>query len=351
MDVPVWRTPEALGLPFDQYQRYSTAARVVARLGGSEGRTILDVGGGPGFLELFFPGSKVAVVDRFGTHEGNFVVADGARLPFADGAFDIVLTLDTLEHIPAEHREAFLRECRRVAGDYVVLSAPHATEGVELAEQALQAFVTARFGEVFGTLQEHIDNGLPHLEDTVRLLGGDGWNVAVLPSGYLPRWLLGMVFHHEMLATGLPELDAIHRFYNEQQSQADNAAPAYRHVVVASGHRSERELRDVVEELTSPADSAESRSTLAAIAGTLLTARLGATGAAAQHAADVTQLREELARTRESVADREAHLVAARDRITALESELSRLRNAFPLRMWHAVAHRSSRQDQQQEDM
>ncbi|MFC8192698.1 class I SAM-dependent methyltransferase [Cellulomonas sp. NPDC057328] len=350
MDQPIWRSHEALGLPFDQYQRYATAARVVDALGGSHGRTMLDVGGGPGFLELFFPGAQVAVVDRYGTHEGNFVVADGAQLPFADASFDIVLTLDTLEHIPAQYREAFLAECHRVARDYVVLSAPHATEGVELAEQALQAFVTARFGEVFGTLQEHIDNGLPRIEETVAALAADDWAVGVLPSGYLPRWLLGMMFHHEMLASGMPELDAVNRFYNERQSLSDNAAPSYRHVVVASRTRSLEELTRVVDDLRSPAQSADAAGTLAAIGGAVLASRLGAAGVAASQQAELARLREELATTRAVVADREAHLVAARDRIVVLEDHVAQLRDSLPRQAWRAVTRRGSKQDESLED-
>jgi SAM-dependent methyltransferase len=156
---PRWAGEDAVRLPFDQYQRYSGAARLVDRLVGGADYSMLEVGGAPGFPEIFFAASRLAVVDRFGKHEGNFVVVDGARLPFDDESFDVVVTLDTLEHIVPQDRPAFLAECRRVSRDLVVLSAPHATAHVVEAELALQSFVTARFGEVFETLQEHADRG------------------------------------------------------------------------------------------------------------------------------------------------------------------------------------------------
>lgn len=314
-----YRSPEALGLPFDQYQRYATAARVVESLGGWEGHRVLDVGGAPGFLELFFDNAEVAVVDRYGTHGGNFIVADGAKLPFADDAFDIVVSLDTLEHIPAQFRSAFLSECQRVAADIVVLSAPHATEGVVLAETALQAFVTARFGEVFVTLQEHSDNGLPLVEDTLGALSANGWHAARLPSGYLPRWLMGMVLHHELLAVGLPHLPELHRFYNERQSLQDNADPSYRQVFVASGTRDPAELDRTVESLRSPAQSTDANATLAAIAGAVLSARLSGSGAEGALTQELTTLREELRVCRTAIADRDVHLALARQRISELD--------------------------------
>lgn len=321
MTDETWRTPEAMALPFDQYQRYATAARVVEALGGASHRRVLEVGGAPGFLERFFPEAQMAIVDRYGTHGGNFVVADGARLPFDDDAFEIVVTLDTLEHIPPQFRAAFLAECQRVCSDFVVLSAPHATEGVQLAEQALQSFVTARFGEVFGTLQEHSDNGLPLVDDTLAGLGAGGWSAVRLPSGYLPRWLLGMIFHHELLAVGLPELTELHRFYNERQSLLDNADPSYRQVVVASGTRSEAELTAVVDSLRNPANTTDSTATIAAIGSAVLASRLQGSGQVAALRTELASLREELVVARTVIADRDAHLADLRQQIAAHAEE------------------------------
>ncbi|MDM8084675.1 methyltransferase domain-containing protein [Cellulomonas cellasea] len=344
MAEPTYRAPEALELPFDQYQRYATAARAVEGLGGWSGRRVLDVGGAPGFLELFFDDAQVAVIDRFGTHGGNFVVADGAHLPFDDDAFDIVISLDTLEHIPAEFRAAFLSECRRVAQDFVVLSAPHDTEGVALAENALQAFVTARFGEVFGTLQEHIDNGLPKIEDTLTALSGDGWNAVRLPSGYLPRWLLGMVFHHELLASGLPALPELHRFYNERQSLNDNADPSYRQVVVASGRRGLDELEALIDSLRSPATSPDSDATLAAIAGTVLSARLSGTGQIADLQNKVSRLEAELAGARSETHNRDIELAQLRAQLVVAQGKAEASRYSLE-RVASAAARRLRRPD------
>lgn len=270
-----WTSEEAVRLPFDQYQRYTGAARVVDRLVGAADYSMLEVGGAPGFPEVFFAPGRLAVVDRFGRHDGNFVVVDGARLPFDDESFDVVVTLDTLEHIVPEDRPAFLEECRRVSRDLVVLSAPHATAHVVEAEAALQSFVTVRFGEVFETLQEHSDRGLPVAEETVAALGADGWACASLPSGYLPRWLMGMVVHHELLAVGMPELPELHAFYNRLMGPYDNQEPGYRRLVVASRSRSQAELDAVADELVTVAPPGRADTVMSAVAGRLLAERVG----------------------------------------------------------------------------
>ena len=316
------REKDPVRLPFDQYQRYTGAAQLIAALGLASGRT-LEMGASPGFSEIFFADADLFFTDRYGVHEGRFTVADGAALPYPDDTFDVVVALDTLEHIFPQHRAAFLSEIKRVSRDVVVLSAPHDTQDVALAEAALQSFVTARFGEVFQTLQEHTDNGLPNADETAAALGADGWQVASFGSGYLPRWLLGMVFHHELLATGLPELPELHAFYNQTVAPHDNREPAYRRVFAASSRRSAEELEKAVASCRSGEEPAQVSATLAAIGGAILARRLTPHGSELATAkAEVAQAAQEASTLRSVVADRDAHIMELRERVNALENRL-----------------------------
>jgi SAM-dependent methyltransferase len=318
-----WLSPEALRLPFDQYQRYSGAARAVSALKADGSYSMLEVGGAPGFPELFFRPQRLAVVDRFGTHAGNFIVVDGARLPFPDESFDVVVTLDTLEHVVAEDRPAFLQECRRVSRDLVILSAPHATAHVVEAEKALQSFVTARFGEVFETLQEHSDRGLPIADETRTALAAGEWSCVMIPSGYLPRWLVGMVVHHELLAVGLPELPDMHAFYNSLMAYFDNAEPAYRRLVIASRHSSSAQLQAVADQLTVQAPAGRADAVTSAVIGRLLSERVGFANAemvrkAREHDVLATHLDERRAAVRRA----EQALALAEVRVHELQRSL-----------------------------
>ena len=81
------------------------------------GRRVLDLGAGEGYVAAALAslaGVWVCSVDvgAFGRVVGPYVVYDGTRLPFADGAFDTTLTLLTLHH--CEHPERVLDEAVRV---------------------------------------------------------------------------------------------------------------------------------------------------------------------------------------------------------------------------------------------
>jgi SAM-dependent methyltransferase len=311
---------ERLELPFDQYQRYEVAAALVHGFELPAGARILEVGGGPGPLEAFLPEYELVVSDVAGEHDGRYLLADGAALPFADATFGAVVTLDTLEHVPPEHRKPFLAELLRVSADLVILSAPFAHPDLELAEEALNEFIRARFGD-FPTLDEHAQNGLPELEPTAAALGEHGFTTAALPSGYLPRWLVAMLVHHELLATGVPYLGKLHAYYNAVVSPLDRREPAYRHVIVAARNRPATEVERVVDALRTEGDEGDGRLALTALAGTVLTHRLNAV---ARTELLGRQLDEEKGRVEvrdREIADRDAHIIELERRLADMQRE------------------------------
>jgi len=103
------------------------ASRVAAALAGlvGEARSLLDVGAGDGVIAR-------AVADKVGAErvtgvdvllrpssQIEVVPYDGHKLPFADGAFEVVMLSDVLHH--CEDPAAVLGECLRVASRAVVL--------------------------------------------------------------------------------------------------------------------------------------------------------------------------------------------------------------------------------------
>jgi ubiquinone/menaquinone biosynthesis C-methylase UbiE len=89
----------------------------------------LDVACGSGFLTRYLRGVVVGAdlspamvsLTQSRLPEGVAVVADALSLPFADNAFDRILTGHFYGHLPADERRVFLSEARRVAQELIVI--------------------------------------------------------------------------------------------------------------------------------------------------------------------------------------------------------------------------------------
>ena len=107
----------ALGSRLAARARARRHERFRALTGAGPQARILDVGCGTLGLRALEPDLDITGVDLVErpTYPGPFVVADATeRLPFEDGAFDLVYSSSVVEHIAPERREAFAREVRRV---------------------------------------------------------------------------------------------------------------------------------------------------------------------------------------------------------------------------------------------
>ncbi|HWH32920.1 MAG TPA: methyltransferase domain-containing protein [Egibacteraceae bacterium] len=229
-------------LPFDHFARYQLAAEVVdatRRVGASR---VLDIGGGPGSLAAFCPDDRVISSDlhlpsHWHAAAPDLVLADGAKLPFADSTFDIVVTLDTLEHVPPERRPDLLSEALRVSRGYVLVVCPCGTPGVPEADAALLSFVRQRFGEEFetvGVLQEHLGYGHPDPQQVLRDMRRAGADVESFPSGRLDRWLPMMLLFYNLMALGKDDpVERVQAWYNALFYRDDLRAPSYRQAFLA----------------------------------------------------------------------------------------------------------------------
>lgn len=177
----------------DALRRFRALAALAERLALAENARVLDVGGFPGTLRLQllerFPAWDVHVVDSARGKAEAYTIASGAALPFPDGAFDLVLSSDTLEHVPPPQRPAFLAELLRVSSNAVVLCAPFHQDAVAAIEAALNDAHRAATGRDHPWLGEHVQNVLPILEETHRGLGADR-PAAVLLNAPLWDWML-----------------------------------------------------------------------------------------------------------------------------------------------------------------
>lgn len=89
----------------------------------------LDIACGSGFLTRHLAGLVVAVdqspamvaLTQSRLPEGVAMTGDALNLPFAEGAFNRVVTGHFYGHLPDDERELFLAEARRVAPELIVI--------------------------------------------------------------------------------------------------------------------------------------------------------------------------------------------------------------------------------------
>ncbi|MCB0873714.1 MAG: class I SAM-dependent methyltransferase [Thermoleophilia bacterium] len=151
--------------------------------------SLLDVGSGDqGFANLGGSDRFVGVDIEFGGAPAPTMLAMRVPigpLPFVDGAFDTVLSLDALEHVPRPERAGFVREICRVAGSRAIIACPSA-EAAEIDAMLRRWYV--RRGEVPPAwLNEHDEHGLPtraEVEEFCRLEGYRPRPLA-MPNGLL----------------------------------------------------------------------------------------------------------------------------------------------------------------------
>ncbi len=231
--------PGASWTSFDRYARYGAIVRTIrATLGGGR-LTVLDVGDGSGYLRAFDAGLRAVSMDLALSEAplpgATLAVGDGTNLPVPDGAVDVVVSSDVLEHVPDEARPRFLTELARAARRLVVVAAPFDTPGVAGAEELARRYAALAMAAPQDQLDEHAERGLPLLEDARAALEGAGLAVAVQGNGNLHDWLLSMLLKHQVGARpALAPLEGAYDLsYNLLLAGRSEVPPYYRHVLAA----------------------------------------------------------------------------------------------------------------------
>lgn len=270
---------DLLDLPFDQYGRHrlvQQAAAIVRRGQGKTSLAVLDVGGFPCLTPMFLPEDRVIVVDPTRPNAAwpqasrstnpllalgfsgapaagcgptanpqpltpnpqppTYVCADGCALPFAPGSFDLVVSLDSLEHVEQRRREAYVSELIAASRAYVLLVAPFTSPETVMAEQLLAEFIRVVNQEEQPQLREHREYGLPELGMWEAFLRAHDLPFVSFSSGYVHNWLPMMLVKHYLLSIAGSDVlhRALDRFYNETLRASDARAPGYRHGLLIS---------------------------------------------------------------------------------------------------------------------
>lgn len=227
---------KALRLPIDRFQRLRLAAEAVERLwcGAPRGR-ILDIAGG---LADLLPQDRIVELgsDREPASSALCVRARPLELPFADGSFDTVVAIETLQQQPSAQRGDLLLELWRVTRGYLVLVGPFDGPRLRHAEVVLRRFLKEKLASSDAELELHRSLGLPAREacaEQLRELGAlTSWvGVGDLEGWFLQRSLEAYLLHDPDLSR---LAEGVFEFLNANSSAGLRQGEPYRQCLVAA---------------------------------------------------------------------------------------------------------------------
>lgn len=238
-------------MPFDQWQRYEVLRALVGDLG-QTAPAVLDVGGYDQDLGgvPVLPAAEIldrarpVVVDRVAAvvtavergrglvSQARYVQADAKALPFHAGAFDIVSSLDVIEHVPRADRLRVIAELARVSRGYVVVAVPIGDDGAAGRERIVARFVREVLKGEQQQLKEHEEFGLPTHGEMLDIMPP-----GTISFGYgnIERWLVMMLAKHltRSWPHGLAAHDALDAGYRTLDPGEDRRPPFYRRFYLA----------------------------------------------------------------------------------------------------------------------
>jgi hypothetical protein len=225
---------------FDQYSRYKACSDLLRQTGFSLGNSVLDIGSGPECLfGQFVPEATMNYVDPLipvgsgaGKITGNVFVSE-----LEGQSFDCVSAVDVLEHVPPEHRHAFLERMSSLGKNTLILGFPTSDSSNALeTDKAIDAQYHAIYDHDYSWLEEHYRFGLPSLSETVGQLRQQGWHCQTVGHGHAPwlQELLGFVICVWSIPSMKDVVLAISEKFNRELYQYDFRAPYYRQFVIAT---------------------------------------------------------------------------------------------------------------------
>ena len=258
---------------FDLYERYILLDRIGEFFRPPERPyRVLDVGGHtpafwPGFSSMagvVIPDANVTVVDTFSRAElRNYVQASRLRLPFADDTFDLACSLDTLEHLPDEHRPALLSELLRVTRNGLYIAFPFESASNRWAESILAGCADVLLQDAIPALLEHRQFGLPRRDLVTGLLAGRPYPWVDFEHGNTDIWLLMMLTYYSLRRPGTDFVLELNRRFNQVYAAQDWGAPAYRTGYVLSKLRVAGDLETLRASFVSTENPADLQAVLA----------------------------------------------------------------------------------------
>ncbi len=236
LEVHVRQLPVMPSHSPDKYFRLLYTAAFVTAMTHGDDDSVLDAGCAEGYLSDYIPNPIIGIDLSSKPARGPSIHAALPDLPFRSKHFSVAVSIDVLEHIPAEARSNAVDELTRCARTGIVLSFPIDTPLNRLRESALNRIETLLRGRPDPFLEEHLKFGLVDPEPILRQLKSDFKYVRFYPCFHSDLWFLISLVEASLSILPTPQviIDAIRILYNTLSSSDICRDPTYRLIVAAS---------------------------------------------------------------------------------------------------------------------
>jgi len=162
----------------DQFERYACAVKEIRKIESEV--TVLEIGAGGEGISYFSNLLKKCNFFLFDIKKDAFtglkkkqaIIGDGCRLPFRDEAFDVIVSVDAVEHIPKPIRHNFYKELKRVCKKRFILTCPmQSSDGIFQGKRydiTFQYLYEKIYGVKEPNTAQHIAAGHPTTEEIKR---------------------------------------------------------------------------------------------------------------------------------------------------------------------------------------
>ncbi|HEY9733772.1 MAG TPA: class I SAM-dependent methyltransferase [Drouetiella sp.] len=159
-------------LTWDRFCRINKTAEHVRNLANAKS-TILDVGGFDGALAFFLPEFSIDIIDPETT--------GGTGFDIAENSYDIVISIDALEHIEPAERKRFLETSARAARTHCFINFP--------AQRSANA--QALIYELTGNplVHDHVRWNLPDSREVEKQLTDCGYASRTIEHTSIAQWV------------------------------------------------------------------------------------------------------------------------------------------------------------------
>ncbi|HVI68844.1 MAG TPA: class I SAM-dependent methyltransferase [Magnetospirillaceae bacterium] len=256
------QTPDALSLGPDGYSRFFVIVGILEHLYKKRTRPvrILDIGGCSPYLGELLEKSPLKteltildILPQPADVTAKYIQTDATKTDMPDGAFDVVVSTDTLEHVTPKLKDDFVRACLRLAKDVCIIAAPFETPGVHHAEIMVNDFNKKLFGVGQDWLEEHFEFKKPNLATTEATIKKTGASYVHFGTNNIYSWLFSAHLNLIEAKIGIDakKSRAIKRHYNRLLAFSPELTdPSYRHFFVVYNNKELGKQADVPGTLT-----------------------------------------------------------------------------------------------------